>query len=225
MENGKFLLAARKFRHVTHTEYIISLDADDFSQRSSAYVGKLSSDFFGNNFTIYNTQPPFDNAKPSRASLRFASKQISPQVSAGNFEIGHVSYKNNLLKPRPRRMICTLQCPTTKRNNMDEQPLQNTVSGGCMVLKNKAPRWYKPLKSWRLNFHGRVTFWTSVKNFQLLAPVDPSQPRSKGDDEIVLLQFGKVADDIFTMDYRQPLSAFVAFAICLTSFDPKSAWL
>jgi hypothetical protein len=34
---------------------------------------------------------------------------------------------------------------------------------------------------------------------------------------------GKVARDIFTMDYRYPLSAFQAFAICLTSFDTKLA--
>ncbi|KAI9119395.1 hypothetical protein K1719_010070 [Acacia pycnantha] len=37
------------------------------------------------------------------------------------------------------------------------------------------------------------------------------------------LLFGKVADDTFTMDYRQPLSAFQAFAICLTSFGTKLA--
>lgn len=39
----------------------------------------------------------------------------------------------------------------------------------------------------------------------------------------VLLQFGKVGNDMFTMDYRYPLSAFQAFAICLSSFDTKLA--
>lgn len=38
---GKFLLAARRYRHGAHTEYIISLDPDDSSQGSNAYVGKL----------------------------------------------------------------------------------------------------------------------------------------------------------------------------------------
>ncbi|CAH1413462.1 unnamed protein product [Lactuca virosa] len=41
----------------------------------------------------------------------------------------------------------------------------------------------------------------SVKNFQLVATLDPSQPGGKGDGETVLLQFEKVGDDIFTMDY------------------------
>lgn len=40
-DEGKFLLAARRYRHGAHTEYIISLDADDLSQGSNAYVGKL----------------------------------------------------------------------------------------------------------------------------------------------------------------------------------------
>lgn len=40
-ENGKFLLGARKSRHATFTEYIISLNADDMSKGSSAYIGKL----------------------------------------------------------------------------------------------------------------------------------------------------------------------------------------
>lgn len=40
-DKGKFLLAARRCRRGAHTEYIITLDADDLSQGSNAYVGKL----------------------------------------------------------------------------------------------------------------------------------------------------------------------------------------
>ncbi|KAJ1378891.1 Tubby-like, C-terminal [Sesbania bispinosa] len=235
-DKGKFLLAARRYRCGTHTEYIISLDADDLSQGSNAYVGKLSSDFLGTNFTIYDSQPPHSGAKPSsgRASRRFASKQISPQVPAGNFEVGQVSYKFNLLKSRgPRRMVCSLKCPVTPVSStgassdsmspdghkMDDK---EHATSGYTILKNKAPRWHEHLQCWCLNFHGRVTV-ASVKNFQLVATVDQSQPGGKGDEETVLLQFGKVADDTFTMDYRQPLSAFQAFAICLTSFGTKLA--
>ncbi|KAE8683753.1 Tubby-like F-box protein 7 [Hibiscus syriacus] len=56
----------------------------------------------------------------------------------------------------------------------------------------------------------------------LAATVEQSQPGGKEEEETVL-QFGKVADDTFTMDYRQPLSAFLAFSICLTSFGTKLA--
>lgn len=44
-DKGKFLLAAKRFRCGAHTEYIISLDADDLSQGSNAYVGKLRCGF------------------------------------------------------------------------------------------------------------------------------------------------------------------------------------
>ena len=39
----------------------------------------------------------------------------------------------------------------------------------------------------------------------------------------VVLQFGKVGKDMFTMDFQWPMSALQAFAICLTSFDSKLA--
>ncbi|XP_022749299.1 tubby-like F-box protein 7 isoform X2 [Durio zibethinus] len=230
-DEGKFLLAARRYRHGAHIEYIISLDVDDLSQGSNAYVGKLSSDFLGTNFTIYDSQPPHSGAKPSssRSSRRFASKQISPQVPAGNFEVGQVSYKFNLLKSRgPRRMVCSIKCPLREERaddkylNDSKMKMPEQAATGHTILRNKAPRWHEHLQCWCLNFHGRVTV-ASVKNFQLVATVDQSQPGGKGDEEMVLLQFGKVGDDIFTMDYRQPLSAFLAFAICLTSFGTKLA--
>ncbi|RRT37715.1 hypothetical protein GW17_00013217 [Ensete ventricosum] len=262
MDKGKFLLAARRFRRGAHIGYIISLDADDLSQGSNAYVGKLRlvflfcfplcfcspqlyqdfpthgfheseccptcrSDFLGSNFTIYDSRPPYDGAKASssRASRRFASKQISPQVPAGNFEIGRLSYKFNLLKSRgPRRMHCSLYHPVVVQDSSEEDLLKSKAHspGMSLVLQNKAPRWHEHLQCWCLNFHGRVTV-ASVKNFQLVATADSSRPGGIGDDETVLLQFGKVGNDMFTMDYRQPLSAFQAFAICLTSFGTKFA--
>jgi hypothetical protein len=97
-----------------------------------------------------------------------------------------------------------------------------------LILKNKAPRWHEQLQCWCLNFRGRVTV-ASVKNFQLIAANQqpagaptPSQPVPVEHDKIIL-QFGKVGKDMFTMDYRYPLSAFQAFAICLSSFDTKLA--
>ncbi|KAL6845300.1 hypothetical protein ACP4OV_024795 [Aristida adscensionis] len=220
MDKGKFLMAARRFRRGPHTEYIISLDADDLSQGSNAYMGKLRSDFWGTNFKVYDSKPPYDGAKASscRSSRRFGSRRISPQVSAGNYEVGQVSYKYNLLKSRgPRRMYCTLQCPSTQETWENSLKTKFRMPTGPTILINKAPRWHEHLQCWCLNFHGRVTV-ASVKNFQLVSASEPSDP-----GETVLLQFGKVDDDIFTMDYRQPLSAFQAFAISLSSFGTKLA--
>ena len=52
-----------------------------------------------------------------------------------------------------------------------------------------------------------------MKNFQLVSRDDPEE---------IILQFGKVEADVFTMDFRPKLlSAQQAFMICLSSFDSK----
>ncbi|XP_051152062.1 tubby-like F-box protein 7 [Andrographis paniculata] len=218
-EKGKFLLAARRYRKRVHSEFIISLDADDLSQGSKSYVGKIRTNFLGTNFTIYDSKAPHRGAKAStsRASRRVGSKQISPQVPAGNFEVGQVSYKFNLFKSRgPRRMVCSISTPSPSPDNKGQDDDPNDR----VILQNKAPRWHEHLQCWCLNFHGRVTV-ASVKNFQLVAAA--ADQGGKGDGDTMLLQFGKVGDDTFTMDYRHPLSPFQAFAICLTSFGTKLA--
>ncbi|KAJ9563354.1 hypothetical protein OSB04_008514 [Centaurea solstitialis] len=143
--------------------------------------------------------PPQNGAKPSssRSGRRFASKQISPQVPAGNFEIGEVSYKFNLLKSRgPRRMIqlvFRLDLQEKTSNMIDFIYLRNDTVARATVDTSSGPS------------------------------LDQSQPGVKGDGETVLLQFEEVGDDVFTMDFRQPLSAFHAFAICLTSLGTRLA--
>ncbi|XP_059623635.1 tubby-like F-box protein 5 isoform X2 [Cornus florida] len=107
-------------------------------------------------------------------------------------------------------------------SSLAEPPISVPVAKQPLILKNKSPRWHEQLQCWCLNFKGRVTV-ASVKNFQLVAAVDPSYNVSAAEQEKVILQFGKIGKDIFTMDYRYPLSAFQAFAICLSSFDTKPA--
>ena len=41
--------------------------------------------------------------------------------------------------------------------------------------------------------------------------------------DYIVMQFGRVSDDVFTMDYTYPLSALQAFGIALSSFDGKLA--
>lgn len=264
-ESGKFLLAARKVRRATSADYVISLNADDMSRGSSTYVGKLRSNFLGTKFTIYDSQPPHSGAIAStnKAGRRVGSKQVSPRLPAGSYNVAHVAYELNVLGTKgPRRMHCTMHsipataiepggvAPTpaefstaaieyslsslpsfgsTKSSifdfsSTDAEALRNGFSkDGPLVLKNKAPRWHEQLQCWCLNFRGRVTV-ASVKNFQLVAATtEPAQPAPHSDHDKVLLQFGKVGKDMFTMDYRYPLSAFQAFAICLSTFDTKLA--
>ncbi|KAI3442641.1 Tubby-like F-box protein [Psidium guajava] len=277
VENGKFLLSAKRTRRTTCTEYVISMDADNVSRSSNTYIGKLRSNFLGTKFVIYDTQPPYKNAQlsPPGRSRRFYSKKVSPKVPTGSYDIAQVTYELNVLGTRgPRKMHCTMHSipasaleaggsvpgqPEILPRSLEDsfrsisfsRSIDNSTEfsssrfsdiiapneeedGGKerpLVLRNKAPRWHEQLQCWCLNFRGRVTV-ASVKNFQLIAanhqaagaptPSQPSQP-SHSDHDKIILQFGKVGKDMFTMDYRYPLSAFQAFAICLTSFDTKLA--
>lgn len=208
------------------------------------------SNFLGTKFTIYDSQSPNDAAiqHKSRHSRRFNAKQVSPKLPAYNYSVATISYELNVLRTRgPRRMHCSMlsipvssiqeggvaPTPTSFPQFTDEKSPSLRISeekelkptpncGEALVLKNKAPRWHEHLQCWCLNFKGRVTV-ASVKNFQLVAEIDPSLNIPAAEQEKVILQFGKIGKDIFTMDYRYPLSAFQAFAICLSSFDTKPA--
>lgn len=109
---------------------------------------------------------------------------------------------------------------STSMDNFLSGPLSAGQKDGALMLINKSPRWHEQLQCWCLNFHGRVTV-ASVKNFQLVA--SPENEPAGPEHEKIILQFGKVGKDLFTMDYRYPISAFQAFAICLSSFDTKIA--
>ncbi|KAG1327964.1 putative Tubby-like F-box protein 8 [Cocos nucifera] len=254
VENGKFLLSAKRNRRTTCTEYIISMDAENISRSSNTYIGKLRSNFLGTKFIIYDTQPPYNGAAlcppPGRTSRRFYSKKVSPKVPSGSYNIAQLGgtvpgQPDHLI---PRSLEDSFRSMSFSKSSIMDRSMDfsssrfSDITGGIregdeeeenkemrpLVLRNKPPRWHEQLQCWCLNFRGRVTV-ASVKNFQLIAATQPaagaptsSQPAPSEHDKIIL-QFGKVAKDMFTMDYRYPLSAFQAFAICLSSFDTKLA--
>ena len=41
--------------------------------------------------------------------------------------------------------------------------------------------------------------------------------------DYIVMQFGRVSDEVFTMDFSYPLCALQAFGIALSSFDSKLA--
>ncbi|GJN06917.1 hypothetical protein PR202_ga24691 [Eleusine coracana subsp. coracana] len=290
VEDGKFLLSAKRNCRTTCTEYIMSMDTDNISRSTNRYIGKLRSNFLGTKFIIYDTQPPYgatNVTKSGMASQRFYSKKGSTKASSSRYSIAQVSYELNVLGTRgPRRMNCIMHsipascleaggsvpcqpdsiCARSLNESFSSASFSkssimdhsmhfgstrfsdvSTVGGpgigdqalcdneecrdSPLILRNKVPRWHEQLQCWCLNFRGRVTV-ASVKNFQLVAatqpaagaptPSEPAAP-TPPEQEKVILQFGKVAKDMFTMDYCYPLSAFQAFAICLSSFDTKLA--
>lgn len=94
-----------------------------------------------------------------------------------------------------------------------------------VVLQNKLPEWDESRKEYTLDFHGRVKL-PSVKNFQL---VEPSARMitlycfqlTCFAAENVLLQFGRVSELTFSLDFQYPFTPIQALGIVLSSFDMK----
>ncbi|XP_059132674.1 tubby-related protein 2-like isoform X2 [Peromyscus eremicus] len=207
-----FLLAGRKRKICKTSNYLISLDPKDMSRNGNNFVGKVRSNMLGTKFTI------FDNGmNPER-------NYWIPDSTRIREKLGVVCYESNVLGFRgPRKMTVILPGIDRRKQRMRVQPqndqdsipsrLQKGARQGPLLLHNKAPSWSDESGGYVLNFHGRVTR-ASVKNFQIVHPDLP---------DYLVLQFGRVAPNIFTMDFQYPLCPLQAFAICLSSFDGKLA--
>ncbi|KTG05306.1 hypothetical protein cypCar_00036482, partial [Cyprinus carpio] len=209
-EKKVFLLAGRKRKKSTTSNYLISIDPTDLSRGGENFIGKLRSNLMGTKFTV------FDNAlHPDRAL---------PDMSNARQELAAIIYETNVLGMKgPRRMIVIIpgmskdgeRVPLRPRSENDGLLIrhQNRNMENLIELRNKTPVWNEETASHVLNFNGRVT-QASIKNFQIV---------HNKDQDYIVMQFGRVADDAFTLDYRYPLCAVQAFAIALSSFDGKIA--
>ncbi|XP_012609710.2 tubby-related protein 2 isoform X1 [Microcebus murinus] len=207
-----FLLAGRKRKRSKTSNYLISMDPIDLSRNGDYFVGKLRSNVLGTKFTI------FDNGvNPNKQNCFLQSPHIRQ-------ELGAVCYETNILGSRgPRKMTVIIPAVDSQNQRIICQP-QNAQGSilsrfhqGAMqeliLLKSKTPLWSEESGAYVLNFEGRVTR-ASVKNFQIVQPHNA---------EYLVLQFGRVAQNAFTMDFRYPLCPLQAFAICLSSLDGKLA--
>ncbi|CAM4682421.1 unnamed protein product [Leuciscus chuanchicus] len=209
-EKKVFLLAGRKRKKSATSNYLISIDATDLSRGGDNFIGKLRSNLMGTKFTV------FDNGLNPDRALR--------DMSNARQELAAIIYETNVLGFKgPRKMTVIIPgmdddnervpiCPRTDNDNILVR-YQNRQMDNLIELHNKTPVWNDDTASYVLNFSGRVT-QASVKNFQIV--------HSK-DNSYIVMQFGRVADDMFTLDYNYPMCAVQAFAIALSSFDGKLA--
>ena len=109
-----------------------------------------------------------------------------------------VKYKLNRFSSwKPYEMKIYLKTPLCCTEN--SYPSMN-------VLSSKPPQWDPTMKTYVMDFRNRVTI-PSIKNFQV----------EDGNNNVVL-QFGRVGQNDFTMDFKYPLTLFQAYCIALTRF-------
>ncbi|THG09945.1 hypothetical protein TEA_021020 [Camellia sinensis var. sinensis] len=197
------------------------------------------SNFLGSKFSIYDSQRPCDHAIRSNGR---SHRKCNYNVATISYELNVLRTKGPRRMLCTMNSIPTSAvqgggiAPTvaTFGNFLNEQCSHLSVSKGKnlvkfgsnslteplepvhdtrdpLILKNKAPRWHGQLQCWCLNFKGRVTV-ASVKNFQLVAAIEPCQNVPAAEQEKVMPQFGKIGKDIFTMDYH--VVATMTLSLC-----------
>lgn len=213
MEDGdRFIMCSKKRTLKKTSNYLVSMKAGDLNRDGQNYLGKLRANFVGTEFQVFD----------SGSSPKFMASGAATSANAKNrLEMGVVTYTTNMLGPKgPRKMQVAIpsvddegkvsQWQDGKGDQMLPELKSHNLDKLCYLI-NKPPRWNDQVAAYVLNFMGRVTM-ASVKNFQLVTP--------ENQDSIVL-QFGRIAKDEFTMDFQWPISPFQAFAITLSSFDQK----
>ncbi|NXC12210.1 TULP3 protein, partial [Corythaeola cristata] len=207
-----FLLAGRKRKKSKTSNYLISVDPTDLSREGESFIGKLRSNLMGTKFTVYD-----HGVSPVKAQGLVEKAHTRQELAAICYETNVLGFKG------PRKMSVIIpgmnmnhkRIPIRPRNEQESllSKWQTKNLENLIELHNKAPVWNDDTQSYVLNFHGRVT-QASVKNFQIVHDNDP---------DYIVMQFGRVAEDVFTLDYNYPLCALQAFAIGLSSFDSKLA--
>ncbi|XP_015231944.1 PREDICTED: tubby protein homolog [Cyprinodon variegatus] len=213
-EDGKrvFLMAGRKRKKCKTSNYLISTDPTNLSRDTNCYIGKLRSNVLGTKFTVYD-----GGENPEKKPFIKECESVRQELAAICYETNVLGFKG----PRKMTVIIPGMLENDERvsirpKNELETLLVRHANGNTdqlVTLINKSPSWNEQTQSYVLNFHGRVT-QASVKNFQIIHP---------DNDDYIVMQFGRVAEDVFSMDYSFPMCAVQAFAITLSSFDGKLA--
>ncbi|KAF3654023.1 Tubby-like F-box protein 2 [Capsicum annuum] len=125
----KLLLAAKRIRRVTGTDFVISLVADDFSE--------ASLNFLGNKFSINESQPPSDEAiQHGRLSQRFQENALR-----------HALYPF-VFNPAPNEKSFSAPLSKAEESDMDtsssgfSKSAVKVTSQESLMLKNKTPWCY-----------------------------------------------------------------------------------
>ncbi|KAI9910427.1 hypothetical protein PsorP6_011051 [Peronosclerospora sorghi] len=221
-EEDKFLLAARRqVRSNMTANYTICTDKECTDAKR---IGRMGSNFLGTCFTLY------DNGRDPQKLARIQDAVSTEDMVVQNVlqireELGCVTYEPNRTSVGPRKMrvvipdvdeeggLSKIVRPMSRQDRLVTRLATGDMKD-LMRFSNREPVFREDLGAYCLDFGGRVSM-ASVKNFQLINTEDPSMGN--------ILQFGRVADDMFTMDFQWPLSPFQAFAICLSSCDTKLA--
>ena len=187
----------------------------------TSYFGKLKSNFMGTEFMMYD-----QGINPNKLT----AEQKKTNGNQLRQELATVLYKKNVLGSRGARKMKVLVPkvaehgnraalrPTKKEDTMIERYRRGSHVKDIQVRATPRPSHVtlslateRSTRPWQV-FVGKNF---QEKNFQLCI--------ASKDSDVVVMQFGRVGKDAFTMDFQWPLCGLQAFGIALSSLDDKIA--
>mmetsp|Transcript_56047 Transcript_56047/g.133517 ORF Transcript_56047/g.133517 Transcript_56047/m.133517 type:complete len:508 (+) Transcript_56047:30-1553(+) len=148
--SGEVLLTAiREDEQAPCRIFASIVDSDNASEHCEEFLGSVVSNFWGTDFTVYDSGVDRESLLQRSPSLR--SLPVRPRA-----ELCKIGYTSNIMGECPRKIAVDV--------NRD---------GVNCHMENIAPRWDKKLNSYALPFFGRVKK-ASAKNFQLVVDADPN---------------------------------------------------
>ncbi|UJR11532.1 hypothetical protein I4U23_015713 [Adineta vaga] len=200
-----FLLTARKHLSLNgHSEYIIGIDENiskTLTDGNSVALLK-GMNIIGSEYVLYDQ--------------RFCS--TNPQNKE---QLAAIVYNEHIFGSKDiRKLTVLLRDPEkTVEPTKEHEVLINQWRAGhttdLIEIKNKTPEYNEESKKYILNFFENRVKLPSHKNFQLC-----TSPGENHEDNIIM-QFGRIDDNNFALDYRYPLTAIQAFGIALSSFHNR----
>eukprot|EP01026_Neomeris_dumetosa_P006418 TRINITY_DN1203_c0_g1_i1.p1 TRINITY_DN1203_c0_g1~~TRINITY_DN1203_c0_g1_i1.p1 ORF type:complete len:491 (-),score=25.99 TRINITY_DN1203_c0_g1_i1:503-1975(-) len=193
---GKKLLKATKKRKV------LSIDVHGSKvQDSSTSFGKLHWSSNGCNCSLFMSDPTSSECRATQelAHVKYYENRGVRYMTTILPKVDCISSERTVIVPQYEKQSCLLDIyHEDNRQSYDD----------ILVLRNKSPSYNELLQIHYLDFKGRAIH-PSVKNFQLVSQMD---------NDYIVLQFGKIGADVFTMDVKWPMSPLQGFGICLSSF-------
>ena len=205
--------------------YRFTEDEDDFRRHGDAYVGQMKSTMGGTQFHLYDHG--ISKSEGGGLLPEIARKQHALLVYATNM-LGRVPNAMSLVISRPGRGGAFYDDEGAgdgggaagKAGEKDSSSMYRAYSeiggkaGGedFVVVRTRRPKWNAKMEAWTMDFKGRAKL-ASKKNFILTDPNDES--------DRVLMLFGKVTKNRWSLDYAPPLNPLTCLFVALSAFSSK----
>ena len=209
---------------------------------SAQYLGVMSSNFAGTQFTMhdYRISKPKDKNSPIhelgvvlyetnvtgrvpnslRALVpRWDEQYMDTEQTAKLVERWQTLKATTKLEKR-KLSDKLLGRKITKEQKTQYAAVEQVEQAQLLIMETKKPEWSAKLNAWTLNFAGRVKE-PSKRNFMLVIQQDDESLMAEFGQKKPLLRFGKVSKDRYALDFSYPLSPVQAMGIALTTFAQK----